>query len=75
MTEPLFPARQELLSLLTNPKLQGHISILFAPFPAATAAIQAIVFSHDAIHTLTTNRNSMLQTLTTLEEFHIDGTH
>jgi len=71
MTEPLSPARQELLTLLTDPKLWGHISILFTPFPTATAAIQSIIFSHDAIHTLTTNRNSMLQTLTTLEEFHI----
>jgi len=71
MTEPLSPARQELLSLLTDPELRGHISILFAPFPAATATIQAIIFSHDAIHTLTTNKNSMLEQLTTIEEFHI----
>ena len=70
MTKPLSPARQELLTILTDSELHSHISTLFTPYPAATAAIRAIVFSHDVIHTITTNRNSLLETLTTLEEFH-----
>jgi len=39
MAKTLTPARQELLTILTDPELHAHISTLFAPYPTATTTI------------------------------------